>query len=184
GGPGGPGGGFGGGGFGGGGGGRAARLQLAIYHTVHLREQVLIRDGVPALDLLNGDVIGSGGGQPRHEIEAQAGLTKNGLGARLSANWRSATHVRGGQGGASSDLDFSDLATLNLRLFADLGARRELVRAHPFLRGSRLNLSVTNLFDSRVEVRDRDGMTPVTYQPDYLDPLGRSIQLSFRKLFF
>ena len=27
----------------------------------------------PVLDLLNGDVLGSGGGQPRHEVEAQAG---------------------------------------------------------------------------------------------------------------
>jgi hypothetical protein len=179
-------GGFGGGGFGGGGfpGAGAARLQLAFYHTIHLRERVLIDEGLPALDLLNGDAIGSGGGQPRHEIEAQAGITKNGLGARLSANWRSATSVRGGTAGAPTDLHFGDLATLNLRLFASPGARRELVAAHPFLRGTRLTLSVTNLFDSRMDVRDRNGDTPVNYQPDYLDPLGRSLQISLRKLLF
>ena len=180
---GGPGGPGGPGGFGRGGG-RAARLQLAVFHTIHLRERILVQEGVPALDLLNGDVIGSGGGQPRHEIEAQAGVTKNGLGARLSANWLSATHVRGGQGGAATDLDFSDLATVNLRLFADFSGRRELIQAHPFLRGVRVNLAITNLFDSRVSVRDRDGLTPVTYQPDYLDPLGRSVQLTVRKLIF
>ncbi|MGH1559295.1 hypothetical protein ACRAWD_19745 [Caulobacter segnis] len=88
-----------------------------------------VADGVPVLDLLNGDVIGSGGGQPRHEVEAQAGITRYGLGARVSANWKSGTHVDAGTGGASTDLDFSSLATVNLRLFADLGVRRELVRS-------------------------------------------------------
>jgi len=45
-------------------------------------------------------------------------------------------------------------------------------------------LSMVNLFNQRMRVRDADGVTPVSYQPDYLDPLGRSIKISFRKLFF
>lgn len=176
-----------GGGFGGRGGGgnpRATRLQLALFHTVHLRERVTIADGVPALDLLDGDVLGSGGGQPRHEIEAQAGVTRYGLGARLSANWQSASHVRAGLGGASTDLDFSDLATINLRLFADLGVRRELVQAHPILRGTRLTFSVNNLFDQSQTVRDATGAVPLTYQPDYLNPRGRVVSFNIRKLLF
>ena len=176
-----------GGGFRGRGGGnpRATRLQLALFHTVHLRERVTIADGIPALDLLDGDVLGSGGGQPRHEVEAQAGITRYGLGARLSADWKSGARVRGGTlGGASSDLDFSSLATVNLRLFADLGVRRELVQAHPILRGTRLTFSINNLFDARQTVRDAAGVTPVTYQPDYLDPRGRVVQFNVRKLLF
>ena len=176
-----------GGGFGGRGGGgnpRATRLQLALFHTVHLRERVTIADGLPALDLLDGDVLGSGGGEPRHEVEAQAGITRYGLGARVSANWQSATHVRAGLGGASSDLDFSDLATVNLRLFADLGVRRELVQAHPILRGVRLTFAVNNLFDQQQTVRDGAGVVPVTYQPDYLDPRGRVVSFNVRKLLF
>jgi len=175
------------GGFGGRGGGnpRATRLQLSLYHTVHLREKVWIANGVPALDLLNGDVLGSGGGQSRNEVEAQVGITHYGLGARATANWQSATHVRGGTlGGASSDLDFSSLATINLRLFADLSVRRELVQAHPILRGVRLTLAANNLFDQRQTVRDATGATPITYQPDYLDPRGRVLQFSVRKLIF
>lgn len=185
---------FGGGGFGGrgagfggrGGGGnpRATRLQLAVFHTIHLSEKATIADGVPALDLLDGDVLGSGGGQPRHEVEAQAGITRYGLGARVSANWQSATHVRAGPGGATADLNFSDLATINLRLFADLGVRRELVQAHPILRGVRLTLAVNNLFDAQQTVRDGTGETPLTYQPDYLDPRGRVVSFNLRKLLF
>ena len=33
-------------------------------------------------------------------------------------------------------------------------------------------------------VSDATGATPITYQPDYLDPLGRSVRVSIRKLFF
>ena len=182
------GGGGGGRGFGGGGRGggnpRATRLQLALFHTVHLKETVTIADGVPVLDLLNGDVIGSSGGQARNEIEAQASITRYGLGARMSANWKSGTHVNASAGGASTDLDFSSLATINLRLFADLGVRRELVQKHPLLRGTRLTLSVNNLFDQQQTVRDATGVTPLTYQQDYLDPRGRVIQFNIRKLLF
>jgi iron complex outermembrane receptor protein len=181
------GGGFRGGGGGFGGGGRGGRIQLALFHTWHIEDKILIREGVPELDLLGGSAIGSRGGRPSHEIEAQAGLFKNGMGARLTANWQSGTTVRGSTavgGGTTGDLRFSDLATVNLRLFADLGQQRSLVRDHPWLRGTRISLNIDNLFDSRIGVRDQAGLTPIGYQPAYLDPLGRSVRLSLRKLFF
>lgn len=184
--PGGPGGGgFGRGGFGGGGrGGQAGgRIQLGLYHTWHLTESITIAPGVPVLDLLNGDAVGSSGGQPRHEIEARAGYNNNGLGARLSVNWESGTHVDGALGGTSR-LNFGDLATANLRLFANLGQMPKLAREHPFLRGSQVTLSVENILNTRRSVTDATGATPLRYQPAYLDPIGRRVMLSFRKLFF
>jgi hypothetical protein len=108
-------------------------------------------------------------------------LTHNGLGARFNANWQSATDVTGG---ATGNLHFSDLATVNLRLFANLGQQQPLVGKWGFLRGASLTFSVTNLFDSRLQVRDVQGITPVRYQPAYLDSLGRSVRLGFRKIFF
>jgi len=33
-------------------------------------------------------------------------------------------------------------------------------------------------------VHDATGATPISYQPAYLDPVGRKITVSFRKLFF
>jgi len=174
------------GGFGGGGGRFGGRLQLGLFHTYHIENEILIREGVPVLDLLDGSAVGGRGGQPRHEVEAQAGLFRNGFGARLTANWQSGTTIRGRPdlGGTSGDLEFGDFSTVNLRLFADLGARRDWVREVPFLRGTRITLSIDNLFDSRLQVRDAAGATPLSYQPDYLDPLGRSVRLTIRKLFF
>ncbi len=189
--PGGPGGGFGGpggggGGFGGGrggGGGASGRLQFALYHSWHLVERITIAPGVPGLNLLNGDAIGNAGGQPRHELQAQAGYSNNGIGARVSANWQSGTTVNGALG-TNSTLRFGSLATADLRLFANVGQMPQLVKAYPFLRGSRVSVSVGNIFNTRQNVRDLTGGTPLRYQPGYLDPLGRSFTVSFRKLFF
>jgi iron complex outermembrane recepter protein len=181
----GPGGGGGFRGFGGPGGGRGGgRLQFAVYHTLNLTNTVLVADGGPRLDLLNGDAIGQNGGQPRNEVEVQAGYFNNGLGARLSGNYREGTRVNGGTAANPTPLNFGSLTTLDLRLFADLGGRLEWVKAHPFLRGTRVSLSVDNIFNQRQRVTDATGAVPVSFQPDYLDPLGRTIRLSIRKLFF
>lgn len=184
-----PGGGFGGpGGFGGGrGGGGGGRLSFSLYHTWHLTESILIAPGVPQLNLLDGDATGSSGGQPRHEIEGRVGYSNNGLGARLGVNWESGTHVNGalsGTSGGPSRLDFGSLATVDLRLFANLGQMPSLVKRHPFLRGARVSIGIDNIFNARRDVTDASGMTPLRYQPGYLDPLGRTITIAFRKLFF
>ncbi|MFI4936615.1 MAG: TonB-dependent receptor [Caulobacterales bacterium] len=175
----GPGGGFGGfGGFAAGG-----RLQLALYHTVIFVDRILVAPGGPALDFLNGSPAGATGGQPRQEIEAQAGFTLKGFGARLSADWKSGTTVVGGFGPAGS-LTFSDIGTINLRLFDNLGQQRSVVQRYRWLRGARVSLAINNLFDERQRVRDGTGATPVSYQGAYLDPVGRTVSLGFRKLFF
>ncbi|WP_445190710.1 TonB-dependent receptor [Sphingobium sp. HWE2-09] len=179
------GGGFGGGGRGGGQGG--GRMTFSLYHTWHLTESIDIAPGVPQLNLLDGDATGSSGGQPRHEIEARVGYMNNGIGARLGIDWESGTHVDGaltGTAGGSSRLNFGSLATANLRLFANLGQVQGLERKIPFLRGARISFNIDNIFNQRREVTDASGTTPLRYQPGYLDPLGRTVSISFRKLFF
>lgn len=170
------------GGFGGfGGGPRGGVLQVGLYHTVAFRDDVQIARGLPRLDLLDGAALGAGGGEPRHQIDLQANYSRAGLGASLNAGWQSATRIRGAT--PDADLRFSDLATVDLRLFADLGLQ-PWARDHRWLRGARLTLSVDNLFDARQEVRAADGATPITYQPDLLDPVGRTARLTIRKLIF
>jgi outer membrane receptor protein involved in Fe transport len=101
---------------------------------------------------------------------------------RLSADWLSGTIVRG-DGVTTQVLTFSDIAKVNLRLFDNLGADPARVRRHPWLKNARLTLSVTNLLDQRVRVRDQNGVTPLGYQSAYLDPAGRVVRISLRKLF-
>ncbi len=186
-----PGGGGGGQFRGGGGGGRGGgggvqpgqgRFNLSIYHTVRFTDTVTIRPGLPVLDLLDGDATGARGGTPRNEVQAQAGLFRNGVGAFLNANWRQSTRVDGGPGG--SDLTFSDQTTVNLNVFADLGSRTSWVERFPILKGARINFGVENLFDTRTEVTSSTGDVPLNYQPDFLDPQGRVLRISLRKILF
>ncbi len=158
------------------------RLQFAVYHTIYFEDRQVIRPGVPDLDFLNGAPLGDTGGQYRNEIEAQAGFTLYGVGARLSADWRSATTVTGAAPGDT--LNFSDLGTVNVRVFDFLGQQPPVVARLPWLRGSRVTINVVNLFDQRIRVHDAGGIAPQIYQSAYLDPAGRTVTLSLRKLFY
>lgn len=167
-----------GGGFFGGGG--RGRLQFSLTDTITFVDKVRIGAGLPVIDYLHGDAAGSSGGTPRHQVQAQAGWANNGVGARLGANWRSGTTVTTLSG---DDLSFSPLATFDLRLFANPGDIPEVALKHPWLRGTQVRLEANNLFNSRPKVHDAGGAVPLNYQPDLLDPLGRTIMISFRKLF-
>jgi hypothetical protein len=171
----------GGGGFFGGGGANRGRIQFSLTDTITLVDKVRITAGGPEIDYLHGDAAGSSGGTPRHNVQAQAGWSNNGLGARISANWRSGSTVTTLTG---DDLRFSPLGTFDLRLFANPGDMPEVAVKHPWLRGTQVRLDITNIFNSRPQVRDANGIVPINYQPNLLDPLGRTIMISFRKLFF
>ena len=177
-------------GGGGGGGGRGGpggmqpgqgRFNISLFHTWRIQDEILIAPGLPVLDLLNDDATDAGGGSPQHQIQAQGGVFKSGMGVFINATWRQGTEVNGGTG---PDLIFDDRTTVNVNAFMDLGAREGLVARWPWLEGSRLNLRVSNLFDSDTEVIASDGTTPVNYQPDFLDPEGRTVSLTFRKILF
>ena len=73
---------------------------------------------------------------------------------------------------------------MNLNLFADLNQRADLIAKYPILKGSRVTLSVTNLFDQDYRVTTDTGTLPLNYQPDFLDPQGRVISIQFRKILF
>ncbi|AQR61145.1 hypothetical protein BZG35_05350 [Brevundimonas sp. LM2] len=172
-----------------GGGGRGGNLQpgqgrfnLSIYHTVRFSDTITIRPELPVLDLLDGDATGARGGTSRNEVQVQGGVFRNGFGAFLNANWREATRVDGGAGG--SDLAFSDQTTVNLNVFADLNARTAWVARFPILKGARINLGVENLFDTRTEVTSSTGDLALNYQPDFIDPQGRVVRVSLRKILF
>ncbi|MBJ7441175.1 MAG: TonB-dependent receptor [Sphingopyxis sp.] len=163
-----------------GGGPQGGRWSVSLYHTYKLTDKILIRPGVPELDLLDGSATGSGGGSNRHLLELDTGLFHKGLGFRLSAKYDSGSTVTGGTAG---NLKFGDLATFNLRLFADLNQVPKLTEKLPFLKGSRLRLSVDNLFDAQRKITDANGVVPLNYQPGYIDPLGRYVELEWRKTF-
>jgi iron complex outermembrane recepter protein len=160
-----------------------SRWSLALYHTYRIQEEILIRPGVPILDLLDGSATSSNGGAARHELELTGGVFHKGLGFRLQGTYKSGTDVDGSGLPGSSDLRFSDLATLTAFAFVDLDQQKSVVKAVPFLKGSRLTLRVDNVLNDIIDVRDQNGVVPFSFQPGFIDPRGRVFELSFRKRF-
>ncbi len=157
------------------------QIVWSLYDTVVLSDRVLVRNGMPWLDLLGGDAIGSSGGVAHNQIDGSIAYTRMMYGINLSFTSRSGTRTEGGAATAGN-LDFSGLTTFNLRVFANFN-RTALAQNHPWLRGTRVTLKVNNLFNERVKVVDGTGAVPASYQPDLLDPVGRLITLSVRKQF-
>ncbi len=167
---------------------RQGSWQLALTHTLRERDvMALAGAGGIRLDLLTGDALFNDRGTSRQEFELRLNGARNGYGGRVNARWQEGTRVTsGGSGGngnvAASSLRFADLTTVDLRLFADLGLQ-PIANGRDWLRGARVALSIDNVFDRRQSVTDTEGRTPANYRPELLDPLGRYVELSFRKLF-
>ncbi len=165
------------GGPGGGGSDNGARLQFSLYHSVILKDEIVLREGLAPIDLMDGGTLG-GTPRARHNVQINTGVIDNGLGIRLSGNWKSAAEVSGSS--PAGDLRFGALATFELRLFANLANR---FRGKDWARGTRVSLSIANLLNTRQKVTDARGATPLAYQDAYLDPEGRTLLLSVRRIF-
>jgi iron complex outermembrane receptor protein len=170
----------------GGGGGQGndgrGRFFVNLFHTIELENKLTIAPNLPVLDLLDGDAL-SGGGTVRHSVELEGGMFYQGKGMRLSGRYSGPSRVDGSGLPGSTDLRFGSLATLNLRFFVDLGQQEKLVQKFKILKGSRISFDIDNVFDSYRTVTDTTGAVPLRYQRDLIDPVGRSFEIEFRKIF-
>ncbi len=160
----------------------ANRIEFSLFDTWYLRDVTLIRPGIPALNLLDGAPSDVTGGQPRHKIEFHTLYHRDGVGMLLAFAWRSPTVVGSGDPAAPDPIYFSSLGTADLRVFLDLG-HLPWMRSASWAQGARASLAVTNVFNRRQTVHDAEGATPTAFEPGFLDPLGRVLALTIRKVF-
>ncbi len=153
-----------------------------LNYAYEFENTVLIADGIPRLDLLEGDAL-SGGGQPRHTLRWFSGLFYDGMGILPFARYVGSSRIEGSDLAGGTDLFFDDLLTIDIRTFVDLGERDGLVEAVPFFQNARISFDVENVFDARQRVTDSNGDVPLQYQPFRIDPVGRSFEIEFRKMF-
>ncbi|WP_068076477.1 TonB-dependent receptor domain-containing protein [Novosphingobium lentum] len=159
---------------------RPWRLNFNLSHTITLKAQRLARPGLPVVDLLRGGADGYGEGQPRHTVQFTLGLAGKGVGVQVNGVWRSGSDLRVGTTASPGDLHFSARCTANMRIFAEM---ETLAPDRTWSKGLRLTLSTDNIFNSRQAVRDSSGFTPARYQTYLLEPLGRTVKFSLRKMF-
>lgn len=166
------------GGMGPGGGGDGKGRWMANFQFTHeFSNTVLIAPGVPMLDLLDGDAI-SGGGQPRDAFTIRGGAFYRGFGTMLNTTYTGSSRIAG-----TSNLFFDDFIKVNARVFVDFNQQASVLEAMPLLKNTRIGFSIDNIFDARQRVTDDNGVVPIRYQPALVDPVGRSFEIEFRKLF-
>lgn len=150
---------------------------IHIDGEFRLEEVVRLAPGLPPLDLLNGAALDGVGGRPKFELLALASIASSNFGIDLNAKWQSSTRQPSGE--AASDLRFSSLLTVGASTYVSL----EALSAAAWARALRVELAANNLFGARQRIRDRDGRTPISLTPVRIDPRGRTVTLSLRKLF-
>ena len=154
------------------------RYFVSANHSIELKNDVLIAPGFDRLDQLDGQST-LAFGQPRHSTRVEAGIFGQGVGMRFSARYTGETRLEGSVG--TSDILVGDLATFNLRVFAEVGQLTG--RNDGILKNLRISLRADNVFDAQRRIVDENGDTPINYQPFLVDPVGRFVGVDIRKLF-
>jgi iron complex outermembrane receptor protein len=146
--------------------------------TARIDDRLVLRPGQPELDLLGGDTLDGTGGRPRYEAQGNLGGSLGPVQGGFYAQWQGPTRIRSDI--ATSDLRFS--AKSFVGLYTTIDAARLAPRA-AWTKKVTFQLNVQNIFNDRIAVRDRNGIVPYRFQPAFLDPYGRIVRLTVRKLF-
>lgn len=156
------------------------RWNVSVFYRSRLKDEVTLANGLAPIDVTNRGGIDASGATT-DGLEFEGGFFYRGMGLRMNGSWTESFETPTVGGGR---LNFSDRFSANARVFVNLAAMPHIVEKAPFLlKGARVSLSVDNLTDSFVEVRDQTGATPLAYQEGYQNPTGRTVQVSFRKQF-
>ncbi|MBX7456753.1 hypothetical protein K3152_00690 [Qipengyuania sp. 1NDH17] len=156
------------------------RYFLSLNHNITLESEVLLAEGGPLFDQLDGFVLG-GGAPARHSSRLEGGIFWQGYGMRLSGRYTGKAVVRGGNFPGASDLFFDDIATFDIRLFTNLGEVFD--KEDGWMDGLTVSVLVDNVFDGQRRVTDENGVVPDAYDPRRINPTGRYYGIDIRKVF-
>ncbi len=146
--------------------------------TARIQDRLALQPGQPQLDLLGGDTLDGTGGRPRYEAQGNIGGSYGPVQGGFYAMWQAPTRIRSDV--ASSDLRFSVKTFVGLYATLDVA---QLLPQSNWAKKVTLQANVQNILNDRIAVRDRGGNVPYRFQPSFLDPYGRIVRLSVRKLF-
>lgn len=145
--------------------------------TLKLSDRLQLKPGTTELDLLRGDTI-IGNGTARVSGYVYGGINYLGHGLTFDAWYSAANRARSPN--PAADLRFSSILKANIGGTISL---ERILKREDWAKKLQLKLDVNNVTDARPRVRDGNGDLPNRFQRDYLDPIGRMVTLSLRKLF-
>lgn len=158
---------------------RGPRIRLALDHVISLKDELTLAPGVEPIDYVGVASAGRRRGGAENYVTLRGTYSYRNVTARLDANWQDATETLASDAGS---LKFDPLFRANLNLAYSFKPQSPWVQRLPALDGSRVKLSVNNIFDNKPQVSDASGVTPLGYTEDELAPRGRHFALEFRKV--
>lgn len=144
--------------------------------SIKFRDRLQLRPGTPVLNPLGGDTV-TGGGTSRISGYFYAGMGYLGNDFSIDGWYQGSQRVRSGN--PASDLSFSPLLKVNMS--AALSVHHFLPK-QKWTRHLQIKFEVENVTDAHVSVHDRNGRVPNRFQQDLIDPIGRTVRLTLRKL--
>jgi len=144
--------------------------------TLLFSDKLQLRPGTAELDRLGGDTI-TGAGTARISGYGYGGLSYLGNGMNFDFWYNGANRVLGGTN--ATDLRFAPIFKLNLGVFASV---HHFLPRQAWTKRLQIKLEVSNITDARQRVTDGNGSVPNRFQPAFLDPVGRTLTLTLRKL--
>ncbi len=112
-------------------------------------------------------------GTPRHKLNLEASATYRQMAIQIGARWRSGADVK--------DISAAERGSIRYAAFwtadAEISWTLRNSRSTNASRAWRMWLSVENILNRRLSVRDSSGRTPLAFQPAFLDPIGRSLTI-------
>ncbi|WP_428627491.1 hypothetical protein [Sphingopyxis sp.] len=149
------------------------QFSVSLNHRWRLKSELLTRPGVPVIDQL------ADSGQSRHNLSLQITAGKRGIGASFNGNWASAATVSN----ADRRFRFKPPLTFNLSMFVEPGRLTGQSGEGGLTKDLKLSFDIQNLFNGYRRITLDDGSTPPGYTRDEIDPLGRTVRVTFRKRF-
>ena len=144
--------------------------------VIRFSDRLQLRPGAPVLDLLSGGSV-TGGGMPRVTSYFYGGIGYLGNDLTIGGWYQGSARMRSPM--PASDLFFSPLFKLNVGVGISI---HHFLPHQDWTHHLLVKLDVENTTNDHVHVHDRDGHVPNRLQDDYLDPLGRTVKLTLRKL--
>ncbi len=154
-----------------------ASFYAGVGPIIKLRDRLELRRGSPELDLLHGDTI-IGNGIPQFSGYAYGGINRQGAGLTFDLWYGGSSRVRSSN--PASDLRSSPILKVNLGGTIGL---QQILKTQDWAQKLQLKIDVNNVTDARQRIRDANGDVPIRLQRDFLDPVGRMVTLTLRKLF-
>ena len=145
--------------------------------SFRFKDELVLRKGSPALNLLDGDTI-TGWGTPRVSGYFYGGLNYLGNGLNVDGWFQGSNRVRSDN--PASDLRFAPIFKLNMSAQISV---HHFLRKEDWTRQMQFKVEVTNVTNARQHVRNANGETPSRFQLDYMDPIGRTVKATLRKRF-